>query len=160
YRDLQDKKRDALLENFNESELVHMQDTAVRIMTQSNLAVAQAMQEVGVNAATDITGFGLLGHAGNVASLSCVDIVIDQVPVIQGALELAQFFGHELANGFGAETAGGMLVSVEPDKAQQFIDFLNVKKLPCWTLGRVEKSVGEPSARFVEGVEYIETEFP
>ncbi len=160
YRDLQDEKRDVLLENFNESELVHMQDTAVRIMTQSNLEVAQAMKKIGVSAATDITGFGLLGHAGNVASLSCMDVIIDQVPVIQGSLELAQFFGHKLAKGFGAETAGGMLVFVESEKAQQFIDFLNAKKLPCWTLGRVERPVGKPSARFAEGIEFVETEFP
>jgi len=160
YRDLQDEKRDVLLENFNESELVRMQNIAVRLMIQSNLEIAQAMQNVGVNAATDITGFGLLGHAGNVASLSCVDIIIDRVPVIQGTLELAQFFGHKLANGFGAETAGGMLVFVESSNAQHFIDFLTAKKLPCWTLGRVEKPVGEPSARFAEDVEFIETEFP
>ena len=53
-----------------------------------------------------------------------------------------------------------MLVSVDAEKAQQFIDFLDSKNLPCWTLGRVEKSVGEPSAKFAEGVEFIETDFP
>jgi len=60
YRDIQDEKRDILLAKFDESSLCKMQDVAVRIMTQSNLEVAQAMNEVGVNAATDITGFGLL----------------------------------------------------------------------------------------------------
>lgn len=160
YRDLQDSKRDALLEAFNQSDLLNMQATAVRIMTQSNYEVSVAMQEVGVNAATDVTGFGLLGHAGNVASLSCVDIIINRVPVIQGSLELAKFFGHKLAQGFGAETSGGMLVFIEPNKASLFADFLQSRNLPCWTLGHVEKSMGEPSARLTEDVEFIETDFP
>ena len=160
YRDLQDEKRDDLIEAFSESELIRMQDVAVRLMTKSNLEVAQAIQHVNAHAATDITGFGLLGHAGNVASLSCVDIIFDRIPVIRGTIELADFFGHKLSQGFGAETAGGMLVFVQSDKTNQFAEFLDERNLPCWTLGRVEKPVSDPSARFAEDVQYIEADFP
>ena len=160
YRDLQDEKRDALLESFSESELARMQDVAVRLMKHSNHEVVMAMQYAKVHAATDITGFGLLGHAGNVAALSCVDIVIDRIPVIRGTLELAEFFGHRLAQGLGAETAGGMLVSVAPEKVDKFTQFLDEKNLPCWTLGYVKKPVSDPSAYFAEEIEFIETEFP
>ena len=160
YRDLKDEKRDALLSEFDEPSLLKMQDTAVRIMTQSNLEVAQTMNEVGVNAATDITGFGLLGHASNVSSFSDVDIVINQVPVIPGTLRLAEFFGHKLASGLGAETAGGMLVFMDPSKVDTFQEILAGKGLPCWLIGTAMKTRGPPCAKLAQDVQYIETEFP
>ncbi len=160
YRDLQDEKRDVLLENFPESSLREMQDIAVRIMTQSNLEVAQAMDAIGVNAATDVTGFGILGHAENVATLSCMDIVLDKIPVISGTLELANFYGHDLAAGRAAETAGGILAFLEPEKVQGFIEFLEECNLPCWPVGVVTEPVGVPSAKLAYDVEFIETDFP
>ena len=160
YRDLKDEKRDALLSKFEEADLKKMQDNAVRLMTFSNFEVAQAMREVGVNAATDVTGFGLLGHAGNVSSLSGVDVVIDQIPVIRGTLRLAEFFGHKLSSGFGSETAGGMLVFLDSSKVDEFQDFLAKKNLPCWPIGKVVKSKGSPCARLAQEVQFIETDFP
>ena len=160
YRDLQDEKRNTLLAKFDEPSLRKMQDVAVRIMTQSNLEVAQAMNEVGVNAATDITGFGLLGHASNVSSLSGVDVVINRLPVIKGALKLAEFFGHKLASGFGAETAGGILVFMESTKVELFKKLLADKGLPCWTVGKAMSSEGSPCASLVQDVQFIETAFP
>ncbi len=159
YRDLKDEKRDALLSKFKESDLKRIQDNAVRLMTFSNLEVAQAMQKVGVNAATDVTGFGLLGHAENVSSLSGADVVIDQIPVIRGTLELADFFGHKLSTGYGAETAGGMLVFLDSNKEQEFREFLAKKNLPCWRVGNVVKAKGPPCARLAQDVQFIETEF-
>jgi selenide,water dikinase len=160
YRDLKDEKRERLLVEFDEPSLQEMQEIAVRLMTQSNLEVAQAMNEIGVNAATDITGFGLLGHARNVSSLSDVDVVFDRVPVIKGTLELAKFFGHKLDTGYGAETAGGMLVFMDPAKVDQFHEFLKDKGLPCWTIGKAIKPKGSPRATLAHDVQFIETEFP
>jgi selenide,water dikinase len=160
YRDLKDEKRDKLLAKFTESSLLRIQSTAVRLMTQSNLEVAQVMAEVGVKAATDITGFGLLGHANNVCALSGIDVVIDRMPVIKGTLELAQFFGHRLAAGYGAETAGGMLVFLSPGKVDSFHESLAAHRLPCWTIGVSKKPSGPPCATLAHDIEYIETEFP
>jgi len=160
YRDLKDEKRESLLAEFDEPSLLKMQDCAVRIMTQSNLEVAQAMNKVGVSAATDITGFGLLGHASNVSTLSGVDVVINQVPVIKGTLELAKFFGHNLSTGYGAETAGGMLAFMKPAKVDQFHEFLADKDLPCWTVGKAMTHKGSPRATLAQDVQFIETEFP
>ncbi|MBE0527394.1 MAG: selenide, water dikinase SelD, partial [Candidatus Thorarchaeota archaeon] len=160
YRDLQDEKREALLTKFDEPSLHKMQDIAVRIMTKSNLEVAQAMNEIGVSAATDITGFGLLGHANNVSSLSSVDVVINTVPVIRGTLKLAEFFDHKLASGFGAETAGGILAFMAPSKVELFRNYLADKGLPCWTVGKAMKSNGSPCASLAQDVQFIETEFP
>ncbi len=159
YRDLQDEKRDSLLAEFNERELYKMQETAVRIMTFSNLEIAEAMKEIGVMAATDVTGFGLLGHARNVATRSGVDVLINEIPVIHGCLDLAAFFGHKLRKGLAAETAGGMLVFLRPDTVDEFCDILRGKGLPCWTIGETAKPKGTPEARLAEDVQFIETGF-
>jgi len=160
YRDLQSEKRDALLSRFAIEELQRMQDVAVRIMTQSNLEVALSMQKIGVHAATDVTGFGLLGHANNVAKLSGVSIVFDKMPVIRGTLKLAEFFGHRLSQGLAAETAGGMLVFMDSRKAPAFSRDLKKRGLPSWTIGQAIEPAKEPSATLADGIQYIETEFP
>jgi selenide,water dikinase len=160
YRDLQSDKREALLSRFRIEDLERMIDNAVRIMTTSNLEVAMAMREVGVHAATDVTGFGLLGHAGNVARLSRVGVVIDTVPVIAGTLKLADFYGHRLSQGLGAETAGGMLVFMDPARVSGFKKRLSEKGLPCWKVGSVVQPKGSFSVELAEKMKYIETEFP
>jgi selenide,water dikinase len=60
--------------------------------TQLNVVGAALSQIDGVHALTDVTGFGLLGHACEMAKGSGVDILLtsDQVPLWPGALELAQ----------------------------------------------------------------------
>lgn len=63
---------------------------ALDSMKQLNRAAAEIMQEFSVRAATDITGFGLLGHALNIAKASgvCVEIDAAKIPCLPGALEL------------------------------------------------------------------------
>src|SRR5690606_27333351 len=53
---------------------------------------AEVAAEVGVHSATDITGFGLLGHAGELARNSGVGMVVDagRVPLLPGALDHAR----------------------------------------------------------------------
>jgi selenide, water dikinase len=64
---------------------------AVELMTTLNDAAATAMLEVGAEAATDVTGFGLLGHLQRMLEASRVGATIDAgaVPVLEGALDLA-----------------------------------------------------------------------
>jgi selenide,water dikinase len=159
YRDLQDEKREALLGQFDEAELYRIVRSAVQVMTQSNQNVAEAMVETGVNAATDVTGFGIVGHANNVASLSGVDVVIDTLPVIRGTVELAEYFGHKLSMGQSAETAGGMLIFVESEKADALTRLLKKKGLQCWTVGMTAEKSTTPQVRLSDGVQLIETDF-
>ncbi|MHA2434168.1 MAG: selenide, water dikinase SelD, partial [Candidatus Thorarchaeota archaeon] len=156
YRDLKDDKRDALLAQFDESDLQRMERSAVQVMTQSNRIVAETMVEIGVNAATDITGFGLIGHANNVAILSSVDIVIDTLPIIRGTDQLAEFFGHKLAIGQSAETAGGMLIFVESGKSGTLSDLLKRKGIQCWTVGVTAEASSTPQARLADDVQIVE----
>ena len=66
-------------------------DRAVKEMIRSNEAAASAAMRHGATAATDVTGFGLLGHGLRMAQESGVDLEISvgEVPVIEGAGELA-----------------------------------------------------------------------
>jgi len=66
-------------------------DEAVRAMTTLNDGACRAMLAAGALAATDVTGFGLLGHGGGMALASGVRFVIDAsaVPFMDRALELA-----------------------------------------------------------------------
>jgi selenide,water dikinase len=116
-------------------------DESIRWMTMLNRDAARVMTEVGVNAATDVTGYGLIGHLLEMCEGSGVgaEIRVSQVPVLAGAREeLARGFRPEgtmrNANGFrgrvrlnvsdaeytlmcDAQTSGGLLIAVPPEKA-------------------------------------------
>ena len=76
-------KRDALIE-------AGMAE-AVRSMTTLNEGAARAALAVGVSAATDVTGFGLLGHLGNILVASNVgaELAFESLPILPHALNLA-----------------------------------------------------------------------
>jgi selenide,water dikinase len=67
-------------------------ERAIQVMAALNRAASEAMLKVGVNACTDVTGFGLLGHLRTIAKASGVGarISLSAVPVIPGAWELAE----------------------------------------------------------------------
>ncbi len=67
---------------------------ATRVMATLNRAASEAALAHGVRGATDVTGFGLLGHAAGVARESRVTLEIDAaaLPVLPGALDLAERF--------------------------------------------------------------------
>jgi len=65
---------------------------AIRLMTTLNREASQAMQEIGVNACTDITGFGLLGHLFQLARASGVALRLffDRIPLLPGVRDFAE----------------------------------------------------------------------
>jgi selenide,water dikinase len=67
---------------------------ATRAMATLNRAASEAALAHGVQGATDITGFGLLGHAGRLARESriCIEIEAGALPILPGALDLAARF--------------------------------------------------------------------
>jgi selenide,water dikinase len=131
---------------------------AVAIMTALNDGASRAMVAVGVEAATDVTGFGLLGHLGEMLS-GGVDAVIDAdaVPALPGALDLA---GRGAVPGgtrrnlehvatftdFGdlpdarrlvladAQTSGGLLIAVAPTRAERLMTALRAEGTPVAAL--------------------------
>ena len=124
---------------------------------------ARAMSEAGASAATDVTGFALLGHAWEMARASNVTLEIDSasVPLIEGALELAaqglltsgdktnrlyvgddvmvnERVGKELASlFFDPQTAGGLLISVAAGDADELLSRLRDDYRDAAIIGRV-----------------------
>ena len=121
--------------------------SSVATMLTPGRYAAEAMSEFDVRGATDVTGFALLGHAWEMACASKVTISIDaaSVPVLAGAMELAatgmltsadktnrEYIGADIAIDaavdenlvklfFDPQTAGGMLVSISPDRANDLL---------------------------------------
>jgi selenide,water dikinase len=112
-------------------------DAAVEWMTTLNADAASVLRPFTPNAVTDVTGFGLFGHAHEMAGRSGVRIVLDELPALDAALDVAragvrtggdprnrEFAPIEadgaaeelLALGYDAQTAGGLLVSLPAEK--------------------------------------------
>jgi selenide,water dikinase len=122
-------------------------------MIQLNDIGRDAMLEIGVHSATDITGFGLAGHAYEMAEGSQVTLVIDLacLPLLPGAESLAHppyltrasaTNAAYVAQGlriegrpdpvrlqffYDAQTSGGLLISVAAEKAEKLVTTLKAK---------------------------------
>ena len=137
-------------------------DAALKVMMSSARNESIAMQETGVNACTDITGFGFLGHAFELAKASNVTLKIEsnKIPLLPDVLDLIEqnmltrgdknnrkYVGNTIKFGknitkemqsalFDPQTAGGLLISLEERKA---IDYLK-KVTHATIIGRVKKA--------------------
>jgi selenide,water dikinase len=126
----------------------------VSMMTTSNKPVAETIHEVKVNAATDVTGFGLVGHASEVAEQSSLDLEIKSLPVVKGSLELSDILGYSLREGSTHETAGGMLLSVAPDSTERLLEALRIHGVTPYVIGNARKGSGK--VRLSKDLQYVE----
>ncbi len=121
---------------------------AIKAMTTSAAAASRIMQKIGANACTDVTGFGLMGHAFEMAKASGVTLNIDSkaVPLLPDVLELISqgmltrgdknnrvYVGETVRMNssvspqmqsalFDPQTAGGLLISIPEGKAAAFLN--------------------------------------
>jgi selenide,water dikinase len=126
---------------------------AIAVMSALNQSACEAMLEVGAHACTDITGFGLLGHLRNVCAASGVSARVDAsaVPVLAAARTYVErgiapggthanwrFLNEWTAWGEGvtkpeqlllcdAQTSGGLLIAVAPERAEALIAALRAR---------------------------------
>ncbi len=137
-------------------------ERAAGIMQTLNAAAAEVMADFDVHAATDITGFGLVGHAHEMAAASGVAIRlrIDAIPFIPEALEYAKQWAlpegllrnreyykqwaplDDLPFDVGCllcdpQTSGGLLISLPPDQAEEYMAQLLVRGQLAWVVGEV-----------------------
>jgi selenide,water dikinase len=136
-------------------------EPAARQMATLNDRAAEAMNAVGAHACTDVTGFGLVGHARNIAAASRITMQIDlaSLPIFPGALELVRGGvmsgaskrgqksladvvklreGVERARAdlaFDAETSGGLLIVVAARDASALERELMNRNLPVHRVG-------------------------
>jgi selenide, water dikinase len=142
YRLRKEPEGQELLKEVPEELAEEAVNEAIEGMISSNKPVAEAMQKVPVHAATDVTGFGLKGHASNMALLSNVNIVINQLPVIRGTPALTEIFGYPLFQGEAKETAGGMLIAVAKADADDLLEELNKRRVRHFEVGYVKEGAG------------------
>lgn len=138
-------------------------DAVTKTMTTSAREASKAMCEFGANACTDVTGFGLLGHAFEMAKASGVTLEIDsvEVPLIVDTLELisqgmltrgdknnraytgetvrfAQAVDSIMQSAlFDPQTAGGLLISTTSDAAENILKSVETARI----IGRVKPRV-------------------
>jgi selenide,water dikinase len=141
----------------------------IEVMAGLNDQAAAAMVGAGVRAATDITGFGLLGHGLELARGSGVELIIQagRVPLLEGVLDFARmglipggsqanarFCAREVVVEPGvepimvnvladAQTSGGLLMAVDPEKEGGLLADLAGRGVDAAVIGRVgEKGPG------------------
>jgi selenide, water dikinase len=142
-------------------------EAAAAWMTELNAAAADSLRPFEPAAVTDVTGFGLFGHACEVAARSDVRLVLeaDRLPALEGALEAAEqglATGGDLRNrefaapsldhdgvpdavkalGFDPQTAGGLLASVAASKAAVLEARFRAEGLFLARIGSVEEGAG------------------
>lgn len=141
---------------------------ATRWMSKLNAPAAAAGRAAGVKAATDVTGFSLLGHALEMAEASGVALTfyLPAIPFLRGAREYAErgqfpggsadnrvHFGERVAFEdaideydrmllFDAQTSGGLLMALPPEKVEAFAQAAAEHDLPFWLIGSVEEGKG------------------
>ncbi|MCU1268342.1 MAG: selenophosphate synthase [Acidobacteria bacterium] len=141
---------------------------SVATMLAAGKYAAEAMRDFGVEGATDVTGFSLLGHAWEMARASNVTILIEpgSVPLLDGALELAAagmltsgdktnraYVGEdiEIAESvdenlrklfYDPQTAGGMLIAIAADRSHDLLDRLKENYPNARMIGRVAERAG------------------
>jgi selenide, water dikinase len=89
---------------------------AMESMSMLNKNAAELMIQYKCHGGTDITGFGLLGHAQNLATAqhSKVDLIIEAIPVIEHmTTKVDGMFDFKVIDGYSAETSGGILAMIE-----------------------------------------------
>lgn len=137
---------------------------AIEVMIDLNAGACEAALSIGVHACTDVTGFGLIGHALEMAEASSVTVEIDaaSVPLLAGTIELAraggltrahksnlEYAGQRLEVSPGvtdllvqtladAQTSGGLLLAVPADRAEALVSALQHRKTRAASvIGRV-----------------------
>jgi selenide,water dikinase len=144
-------------------------EAAITSMRRLNRAAGEALVAAGVRGATDVTGFGLLGHGLEMARASGVRLAFDaaSLPALPGALRLAaagletggaahnrRFVAPELdvapgvsppvvALAHDPQTSGGLLAAVPPALVADVEAALAAAGVSSWRIGRVE-AAGPP----------------
>lgn len=142
-------------------------ESAIASMVTSNADAAMAAQRGRASAATDVTGFGLLGHLSKMAEHSAVDVSIDisAVPILPGVMDLArdgmipggtrrnlEWVENRLDGDdidplvvlvlADAQTSGGLIFGVGPDTAGEVLTELQKKGHPASVIGGARSGSG------------------
>lgn len=133
-------------------------------MARHNLIPARLLKEFNAHASTDVTGFGILGHADNLAKAQKeqVNFIIEKIPVLPYSQEISKSFedgnGFKLFDGTAAETSGGLLIALGRENAINFIQKLKEFGIIGHIIGKVVEgdSNGNKAILLKEDLEIFE----
>jgi selenide,water dikinase len=141
---------------------------AIRSMTSLNKAAAELMIELGAHACTDITGFGLIGHASHLIQEGETGIEFDfnEIPFFPEVMDLSrkevypgglernrEFYSPQVEfRGripqykrnllFDPQTSGGLLIALSPAKTELMVEKLKKLKIHAVIIGKIIKDTG------------------
>jgi len=141
-------------------------------MATLNRAAAEAMNEVGASACTDVTGFGLFGHLISLCRHSGVtaQIYADRLPAFDGAIDAlaggvvpgaiernTEYVGDDLSAadgvpeaavllGFDAQTSGGLMICIPAERHEKLLAALKARGTMAATIGKI---VGKSDGKIV-----------
>jgi len=113
-------------------------------MARLNKVGATLMHKYGATSATDVTGFGILGHAKNLAEnqVNSVKFSIHTLPIIANMTKIAGAVGNmfQLLQGYSAETSGGLMLTIPRSAAEKYCQEIEeLEGCPAWIIGTVEE---------------------
>lgn len=153
-------------------DIEELYNKATDSMKRLNRHGARLMRRHGAHGATDVTGFGILGHANNFGAAQAVGdapqslcLVLEQLPMFKTAVAASRLMHdkYRLFEGYSAETSGGLLVALPSHAAAEAFR----KELqevdggcPAWVVGHVEQRAADAPngvyARLKDDYEIIE----
>ncbi|MBY8984819.1 MAG: selenide, water dikinase SelD [Candidatus Lokiarchaeota archaeon] len=155
------KNNPDLLENFTKSEIDDSIKLTIKLMTtplQDVVKTIHTYDDISfIHAMTDVSGFGLAGHLREMLQNSRLSAIIETIPSINLTSELASEFGYKFDTCEMPETAGGMLLSVDHEYAEEFSQRLNSEyKVKNWIIGTIDSKKKPKHVRVSKNVEHIE----
>jgi len=153
-------KTPELLADLDSQKIKKAIKIAEKSMTTSNrpipLAIHESKLAPWIHAMTDVTGFGLKGHLGEMLQDSGLGADLSKIPVFPTALELDQEFNYGILDGCGAEIAGGMLIAVDSAKVKDLSESLTKHQVWHLEIGKISSEV--EGLRFGKDFRYTEIE--
>jgi selenide,water dikinase len=148
-----------MLEQYSKPEIQKSIDFAIELMTTPNQPLIKVIHSLTdysfIHAMSDCTGFGLAGHIKEMLQHSKLSAVIEKTPSIKLAKELSEELGYAFDDCTCHETAGGMILAVDPTKSENFSKILFEKGIAHWIVGEIDAK--EPkNVRVSDHVENIE----
>ena len=143
-------------------------ESAIKWMMTLNRDASEALQTVGVHAVTDVTGYGLAGHALEMATASdlAFRFELNSLPLMDGAYEYATnrvtpggtarnrdafapqvLYQRQVSEAydnllFDPQTSGGLLAAVPADRFEELVHELGARQVPVWRIGDVVNGSG------------------
>ena len=117
---------------------------AIESMSRLNKLGAELMAKFKAHAATDVTGFGLYGHAENLVKFqkNSVDFIIEMLPIIENVEKMSDIMGRlpKLLAGKAVETSGGLFICLPAENAENFCsEYEESCGHAAWIIGHVVK---------------------